>query len=795
MKNNSKFIIFILFCYFALFQNKIFANDITFDTLELNIIDNGKIIKAGSGSVFFKKNDIKINAKSFEYNKISYTLNATDGVALLSKKNIQIKADRFIYDEKNSILRALGNVFIEDLNNNITFKTEYIFYKKNLIESNVKSTFKDKSGNNFITDNFVYTLNDNLIKISNAQIIDIEDNIYYIEKAYLNLVKNSLIGKDISINFNNNSFNEGNEPRLKGRIINTNKEKTIIEKGIFTTCKKNDDCPPWQLSSKRITHDKNKKTINYKDALLKIYDVPVLYFPKFFHPDPTVKRQSGFLMPSFTSSNSAGSAFALPYFHVISDNKDFTLRPRFYSKNETLIQSEYRSIDTKSNHMVDFSLLNQGNFASKQHFFSKTVQKMDFNNFDESELNVQLQLSSHDTYLKKFKLESPLINDYSTLTSKLELSAASEDLKVETQFIIYESLSEKKNSDKYEYILPNYNISKNFNNNLITAGNFNLNSNGYLKNYNTNIYEKIMINDFVFNSFPKFTKQGLKTNYNFLIKNVNTDSENSEKYKEDLDTKIAALMEYNSSFPLQKKTEYYTNIFKPVFSARYSPNNSKNMRNEDRRINVNNIFSLNRIGSNDSLEGGASLSFGTEFYKTDLTGSKIFDAKIANVFRLKEDKDLPTNSSLGKKTSDIVGGISYKPNTLINIDYEFSQNENLKDTNYQLLKNEFRVNNFVTTFEYLNENNTIKSETYVSNKTVYNFDKTQKLIFEARENKKTKATEFYNLMYEYRSDCLAASVQYNKDYYSDRDLKPIESIFLKLTIIPFGETKSPDLKQ
>ena len=63
-----------------------------------------------------------------------------------------------------------------------------------------------------------------------------------------------------------------------------------INKGIFTTCKKNDDCPPWTLQAKKITHDKLKKSIIYDNALLKLYDLPVFYFPKFFHPDPTVKK-------------------------------------------------------------------------------------------------------------------------------------------------------------------------------------------------------------------------------------------------------------------------------------------------------------------------------------------------------------------------------------------------------------------------------------------------------------------------------------------------------------------------
>ena len=49
-------------------------------------------------------------------------------------------------------------------------------------------------------------------------------------------------------------------------------------------------------------------------------------------------------------------------------------------------------------------------------------------------------------------------------------------------------------------------------------------------------------------------------------------------------------------------------------------------------------------------------------------------------------------------------------------------------------------------------------------------------------------------MYQYKNDCLAAAIEYNKDYYSDRELKPTESIFFKLTIIPFGQTNSPNLK-
>ncbi len=796
MKNNLKIVIFLLFFSILSGNNKIYANEFTFNTSDIRITDNGNTTNAGAGTAYSKIDNIKIDGKNFKFDKSTSILITNDAKATLSEKNIEIKSDQLIYNQKTSTIKALGNVEIRNLLNNILLKSEEAIYKKNekKILSNVRSTLTDKFGNNIITEQFSYMLDNNLLKISKAKIVDIQNNTYYVETAFVNLITNKLIGKDILINFSD--LTENNEPRMRGKTISIDEDKTILEKGIFTTCKRNDDCPPWEFLAKKITHDKKKKTINYENAWLKIYDKPVLYFPKFFHPDPTVKRQSGFLMPSFMSSNSIGSAFTLPYFHVISDNKDLTFSPRIYSKNKMLAQTEYRYVNEKSIHTIDLSLLSESNHSSKTHFFSNSQKKLDLSYFDDANLSIDLQYSSNDTYLKSYKLESPLINnDTGTLTSTLGFNASREDLSVEADFIIYENLSDVPDGDKYEYVYPSYNIRKDLYTKVLQSGNLNLNSNGFIKNYNTNIFEKVMINDFLYSSYPKFTYKGLKNNYNILFKNINTESKNSENYKGSLSSRVATLVEYNSSYPLQKKTNNYTNTLKPIISARYSPNNSKNARNDDRRINVNNVFSLNRLGSNDSVEGGGSLSFGTEFYNTDFSNREIFNLKIANVFKLEKDENLPRNSSLGNKTSDILGELSYSPNNFFKINYEFSQDQNLKDTNYQMLENEFKINNFVTSFKYLNENNNINKDSYLSNKTTYNFTETNSFIFETRENKETNATEFYNLMYQYRNDCLIAAIQYNKDYYTDRDLKANESIYLNLTIIPFGETKSPNLKK
>jgi len=796
MKNNLKIVIFLFFFSILIGNNKIYANEFIFNTSDIRITDNGNTTNAGTGTVYSKVDNIKIDGKNFKFDKSTSILIANNAKATLSEKNIEIKADQLIYNQKNSTIQGLGNVEIRDLLNSILLKSEEAIYKKDekKILSNVRSTLTDKSGNNIISEQFSYTLDNNLLKIYKAKIIDIQNNTYYVETAFVNLITNKLIGKDILIDFSD--LTENNEPRMSGKTIRINEDKTILEKGIFTTCKRNDDCPPWEFLAKKITHDKKKKTINYEKAWLKIYGKPVFYFPKFFHPDPTVKRQSGFLTPSFMSSNSTGSAFTLPYFHAISKNKDLTFSPRLYSTNKILAQTEYRYVNEKSKHTIDLSLLSESNHSSKTHFFSNSQKELNLSYFDDTNLSIDVQYSSNDTYLKSYKLESSLIdNETGTLTSALGFNASREDLSVEVDFIIYENLSDVADGDKYEYVYPSYNIRKDLYTEVLQSGRFNLNSNGFIKNYNTNIFEKVMINDFLYSSYPKFTYKGLKNNYNILFKNINTESKNSENYKESLDTKVATLVEYNSSYPLQKKTNNYTNILKPIISARYSPNNSKNARNDDRRIDVNNVFSLNRLGSNDSVEGGGSLSFGTEFYNTDFSNREFLSLKIANVFKLEKDENLPRNSSLGNKTSDILGELNYSPNNFFKINYKFSQDQNLKDTNYQMLENEFKINNFVTTFKYLNENGNINEDSYLSNKTTYNFTETNSFIFGTRENKKTNATEFYNLMYRYRNDCLIAAIQYNKDYYTDRDLKANESIYLNLTIIPFGATKSPNLKK
>ncbi|MBD1159613.1 LPS-assembly protein LptD [Pelagibacterales bacterium SAG-MED19] len=595
---------------------------------------------------------------------------------------------------------------------------------------------------------------------------------------------------------NNKSFNNGNEPRLKGNSINYDNENTEITKGIFTTCKKrNGKCPPWQLSAKKIQHNKKEQIINYKNAWLKVYDVPVIYFPKFFHPDPTVDRKSGFLIPTIKNSPNANNYLSLPYFKVLSENKDLTFTPRFYNDDQVLLQTEYRQVNAKSTHMSDLSIFQKKTEQSKSHFFYNYYKNFDFNYFEDNDINLNIEKTSNDTYLQANKIKSPLISDYDVLENSFNLNLYSDDLSIDTSLVVYENLSKGKSSDKYEYILPKINLIKTINNKTNLDGNFLLKSESIIRNYQTNIFEKININDFEFNSNPKISKLGFYNNYDFIIKNVNSDSQNSKNYQNETDHYLSNIFQFNSSLPMIKENSNLQKILKPKLSFRMSPNNTKDISKEEVRIDTNNIFNLNRLSINDTVEGGFSMSYGNDFSIFHKQKSReIFNFKLANNIRLKENTDLPKTNQIGAKTSNIFSEITINPNEYFTTTYNTSLGNNLKDITYENLETKLSVNNFVTTFDYINENNTKEKISYLKNTTQYNFDDTNSLLFATRRNKKTDLTEYYNFMYQYKNDCLAASIEYNKDYYTDRDIKPEESIFFKLTIIPFGETSSPNLK-
>ena len=202
-------------------------------------------------------------------------------------------------------------------------------------------------------------------------------------------------------------------------------------------------------------------------------------------------------------------------------------------------------------------------------------------------------------------------------------------------------------------------------------------------------------------------KLGFNNKFKTIIKNVNSDSNNSSKLKEKKQSELLTLISYDVDVPLIKEDGDYLNLLIPKVSLRFSPNDTKNLKEEDRLLSSDNIFSLNRIGFNETIEGGGSLTLGLDYEKKNQRNGHLFDAKVATVFRDELNENLPTSSTLGKKQSDFVGELRSIPNTKFAFDYNFSVDNDLDQVNFHSLENSFTVNNFVNTFTFYEENNIV----------------------------------------------------------------------------------------
>ena len=784
---------------------------------------------SGNVKIIDQINNYEIFSKNIVYEKNNNFISTNEkSKALDSKKGIEINANIFEYDILKNIITAKGNARVENKLDNYKISSDFISYlrsdnkifTKGKTLAEIYSKYKFSSENvilktdimklnseniTTVTDKlnfyklgkFSYSINEEVLKGSNILIntdynLPTSDKLYF-KNAIINLKNRSFYGIDAEIRVKKDIFdNIDNDPRIMGVSATSNKGLTKINKGIFTSCKQNKNCTPWSIKADEITHDKNKKEISYNNAVLRIYDFPVLYFPKFFHPDPTVYRRSGFLKPQINNSNILGNSFSIPFYSVLDKNKDFTIIPFIFENNLHMFQSEYREVNKYSNIYANIGLVN--NFKSTIDTKKNTIfnlfanYDLDLNleKFSYSNLFLSIEKVTNDTFLKIFDthIQDNILkpNDYDNLKNEVKITLNNDNYSLKSGFISYENL-QNKNNDRYEYIFPYYNFNTSINYNFFD-GVINFSSSGQNILSNTNQLKSNINNDISFNSTEYTSPKGIRSSFAINTKNLNSVGKNSE-YKSSPQIEIVNELNFNMSYPLLKQSIKDISYLTPKILLKLNPSDMKDYSTSDRTTNVNNIFNYNRLGIGDTFESGKSLTLGLDFKRENIEDlNKFFEIKLATVMRDEEENFIPKKSTLYKKNSNIFGSVTNNFSDYFNLEYNFAINNNLKNIEYNNISTKFTFDNFTTKFDFLEENGEMGDSNFIDNSTSYQFDEQNYITFKTRRNRKLNLTEYYNLVYEYRNDCLTAGIKYNKNYYEDRDLKPSENLFFTISLIP-----------
>ena len=773
-------------------------NNYTIYTNKITYLKNDEIIFTKGDSKAVNDNTV-ILAQEFKYLKKTNLLIAKNKVTIDDPdEDIVIFSQEITYDQNKNVIFTEG--FTEArVQNKYNFYSKNVFYNKQNAElsSKKKTQVLDDKNNLYELDKFNYSKKDFLLKGENVKIktnfnSNINSDEYFFESGFFDLDNRNFNASNTKISMQKSIFgNIENDPRLFGVTSFKEGKITQVNKGMFTSCKKREGCPPWSIQAQKIIHDKKKKQLIYDHAFIKVYDFPIVYFPKFFHPDPTVKRQSGLLKPILNESETLGSSLQLPYFKILSTDRDITFRPNIFNNNIFMLQNEYREKTENSTLIADFAFTNgyKSSLSNKKksisHLFAKYKSNLNLNNFISSKLNINLEKVTNDTYLKVFDgnlSEMAVRPDKNNLISSIDLSLEHDDFNFSTGLTSYETLS-GKNSDRYQYVLPYFNFSKNlFENQDLFNISFNSSGSNNLKN--TNNLRSRIVNDINIESNDYIFDSGLKNKFGTYLKNLNTTGKNDDLYKSSPQVELMGIFEMSSSLPLIKYGEMFNDYIEPKISFRFNPSNMKDYSNSSRKINTSNIFEINRLGLADTFEEGKSLTIGFEYKKERIENiNNYFGFKVGSVFRHDDEVRIPSSSSI-KQSGDLIGSVEGNLNKNLNFSYDFAIDNNYKTLEYNSFNADFNFNKFSTGIKFIEENGKIGDANSIENTLRYNFDENNYLSFNTRRNRKISFTEYYNLIYEYKNDCLTAGIKYNKTFYQDRDLLPAENFMFSITLFP-----------
>ena len=249
--------------------------------------------------------------------------------------------------------------------------------------------------------------------------------------------------------------------------------------------------------------------------------------------------------------------------------------------------------------------------------------------------------------------------------------------------------------------------------------------------------------------------------------------------------------------PLIKEEENYNNYLTPKLSLRFSPGDMKDNSSSSKKINTGNIFSLNRLGLTDTFETGRSLTLGINYKREKLISeqynndeqslddiNKFFEVKLATVIRDKNENHISRTSTLDRKSSNVFGSITNNLNDNLALNYNFALDNDFSTFEYNDLSATISLKKFETTFNFIEENGEMGNSNIFENSISYDLDSYNSIKFKTRRNRSISLTEYYDLVYEYKNDCLTAGIKYKKSYYNDRDVKPNENLLFTITLFP-----------
>ena len=470
-----------------------------------------------------------------------------------------------------------------------------------------------------------------------------------------------------------------------GRRIAGN--RTELDRAVFSPCPLCPDssAPPlWQISARRVIHDQAAQDVYYNHAFFELFGVPVFYTPFFMHPDPTVRRRSGFLVPTFGSDSALGLSVGVPYYFALAPNYDVTLAPIFYTQENPVLTAEYRHLLPSGSFEFFGSATNgskpieeEGEPQPSGNTFRGAIDGEGRFRLNRGwRWGFDLSAASDDTYLERYNFSNENV-----LNNRLYAERYWERDFVTVNAYGFQGLREDDDQGLIPIALPQahvhltsdpklWNSRFTFNSDVLALTRFDGLDTRRVSSTGAWILPwQSLIGD----------RYELRLDVRGDFYQTEGDPETFEDNGSNTAGRVIPRATLHWGWPWIGEAFGGSHVIEPVAmaSAAGDGHNSGDIPNEDSQdfeFDDSSLFEPNRFPGLDRVQGGSSIAYGMRF--GTYTDRQLFSGLFGQAYAFDKDVEFDPSTGLDEDLSDFVGRVDLTPADWLNIYYRFRLDRN-----------------------------------------------------------------------------------------------------------------------
>lgn len=571
-------------------------------------------------------------------------------------------------------------------------------------------------------------------------------------------------------------------------------EVAVFDRAVYSPCApcadRPDRPPLWQVKAVKVRHDRTAKIVEFSEARMEIEGVPVFYIPYFYQPDPTVKRKTGLLVPSFANSSDLGAMIQLPVFVTLSPHADLTLTPWITTKEGPVIEAEYRRALQHGAIEVDGSLTRDSEGQTRGHVLGAARYDLD----ETWRAGIDVRRSLDRTYLRRYNF-----GNQQTLVSRAFTEALADNQYFAANAYVFQGLDSDDDNDNIPIVAPKLDYA-------YTSG---LDPLGGRTGVRLDLAS--------FNRPEGSDTQRLSARADWRLPMPGRFGElytlsaglwgdgyhvNDFKPERGADPvngftgRLVPQASFEARLPLVRDGARYSQVIEPIAEAAISPRagNSRRIPDEDSQdieFDDTNLFGFDRFPGLDRVEEGPRFNYGLAwslFGEGDRHAS-VFAGQTYHVF---DDRLFPEGSGLENRLSDVVTAVDLMPDPQIDLSYRGRIDVSRAAARRHELQGRFgpptlRLGASYVRFDSAPESGFPKREQVGFGLTSQLDRYWRTRVAGARDLTEGGAWREVGVRFTYEDECFVFSIGYAREDIEDRDIKPRDVVFLRLGFKTIGD--------